>query len=127
MSIAESNSKDRTKYLLDEFDRSLTNLNIPHHISIEDNTDRWWPYGTAPERVTYLAGVRNKALEPLQSPNDKLRLVDNTLFTKVVFLNDIFFSWQGIIRLLATRIDGREDLPSDYDLACAMDFGHSGE
>lgn len=126
ISIAESNSKDGTKLLLSDFDNLLTNLNIPHRITLETNSDRSWPYGTSPERISYLAAVRNKALEPIQSDNESIRLSDAESFTKVVFLNDIYFSWQSIVRLLATRLDGRTDLPSDYDLACAFDYGESG-
>lgn len=126
VSISESNSIDRTKVLLRDFDAALNTLQIPHRITTEDNSDRWWPYGTSPERVTYLAGVRNRALEPLQSSDETVRLSNNTDFTKIVFLNDIYFSWQSIVRLLATRLDGRQDLPPDYDLACAIDYGSSG-
>ena len=127
ISIAESNSKDRTKILLGQFDRLLTQLDIGHRIHTEDNSNRWWPYGTAPERVRYLAEVRNKAMEPIQSPDDALRLPNTADFTKIVFINDIYFSWQSIVRLLATRTDGKDDLPGDYDLACAIDYGNSGE
>lgn len=126
ISIAESNSKDRTKPLLADFDDLLTSLNIPHRITLEVNSDRTWPYGTSPERISYLAGVRNKALEPLQSENENVRLADAQSYTKVIFLNDIYFSWQSIFRLLATRLDGRNDLPPDYDLACAFDYGEAG-
>lgn len=127
MSIAESNSKDRTKSLLADFDIKLTQEQIPHRITLEDNKDREWPYGTSPERISYLAKVRNKALEPLQSESDSLRLEDAHTFTKIVFLNDIYFSWQSIVRLLATRLDGRTDIAPDYDLACSFDYGAGGK
>lgn len=109
-----------------DFDTYLTDINIPHRITMQNNTDRWWPYGTSPERISYLAGVRNKAIEALQSEDDAIRLPDAHTFTKIVFLNDIYFSWQSIVRLLATRLDERTDVPADYDLACAFDYGSSG-
>lgn len=91
------------------------------------NRNRVWPYATSPERIAYLAAVRNKALEPLQSAEMTKRLPDVETFTKVVFLNDVYFSWQSIVRLLATRLDGRTDLAADYDLVCAMDYGTRGK
>jgi len=93
---------------------------------IHDETRRWWPYGTSPQRIGFLSNARNKALEPLQSADETLRLPDYDQFTKVVFVNDVIFTWQAAVRLLATSID---DTPGEdgYDLACGMDFFQSGE
>lgn len=93
---------------------------------MENTGNRWWPYVTSAQRIRYLADVRNKALEPVQSFDDTIRLPDTETFTKIIFLNDIFFSWQSIIRLLATRLDGRDDIAADYDLACGFDYGDGG-
>lgn len=92
----------------------------------EDDDSRSWPYGTAPERIRFLANARKRAMEPMQSENESVRLVDYASYTKVIFLNDVLFTYQSIVRLLATRIDGDPSSPADYDLACAMDFGYSG-
>lgn len=94
---------------------------------MDDDKNRWWPSGTSPERTTYLAGVRNRALEPLQSSDDHVRSPSAGTFTKLIFLNDIIYSWQSIVRLIATRLDERTDLPPEYDLACAMDYDGPGE
>ena len=94
---------------------------------MEDKSDRWWPYGTAPERIQYIADARNTALEPLQSANATVRLDNHYTYSKVIFLNDIIFSYESIVRLIATRLDGDTSLPPDYDLACAMDYGSSGK
>ncbi|KAK4687636.1 alpha-1,3-mannosyltransferase, partial [Tremellales sp. Uapishka_1] len=126
ISIYESNSQDRTRSLLRGFGGTLSNAQIRHQITSEDDGDRWWPYGTAPERIGYLAKARNAALAPLQSHDQHQRLDDYHSYTKIIFLNDVFFSWQSVIRLLATRIDGDPSQPPDYDLACGMDFGWSG-
>ena len=93
----------------------------------DDWANRWWPCETAPERIQYLANARNMAIEPLQSENSTIRLPDYESYDKVLFINDILFSYQGIIRLLATDLEGDESRPPNYDLACAMDFGSSGE
>ncbi|KAK4683508.1 alpha-1,3-mannosyltransferase, partial [Tremellales sp. Uapishka_1] len=126
ISIFESNSKDQTRPMLDKFRMKLVTRGIPHRIVSEDTEERWWPYATSPERIEYLARARNRALEPLQSPDESIRLPDYDSFTKIIFLNDIYYTWQSIIRLLATRLDGDPSMPADYDLACAMDFGSSG-
>ncbi|KAK8844853.1 hypothetical protein IAR55_006703 [Kwoniella newhampshirensis] len=101
-------------------------MGVPHRILCEDDDNRWWPYPTSPERIQYLADARNRVLEPLQSDNATIRLPSYDSYTKVVFLNDIRFTYQSIVRLLATRLDGDASKPGEYDLACGMDFGASG-
>ena len=44
-------------------------------------------YGLKPRRISHLANVRNKALEPLRIPRE-----NGIVFDKIVFLNDIDFS-----------------------------------
>ncbi|BEI84482.1 hypothetical protein CcaverHIS002_0410860 [Cutaneotrichosporon cavernicola] len=124
VSIYESNSVDATPQLLTEFGERLTAAGVAHRI-VSDVTERWWPYSTSPERIRLLADARNRALEPLQSPDAAVRLPDYHSFTKVLFLNDVVFSWDSAIRLLGTSLDG-EDGEDAYDLACGMDFAISG-
>jgi hypothetical protein len=126
ISIVEGNSKDSTKALLGRFEKQLEHQGIAHRIIMEDTKERWWPYNTAPERIGLLAKVRNQALEPIASDNATLRLKDYDTFTKVIFLNDMYYTYQSIVRLLATRLDGDKLQPPNYDLACAMDYGWSG-
>ena len=128
VSIYESNSQDSTKHLLSILDQTLSNIGVEHRIITTDDDKHWWPYSTSAERIVYLANARNIAMRPLQSEDDDVRLADWESYTKVVFLNDIWFLWQDIVRLLATKVgEGDPDEPPDYDLACAMDFGWSGE
>lgn len=116
-----------TKRLLEKFRNTLHTNGIENRIVTENADDRWWPYGTAPERIAYLAEARNRALKPLQSDDATIRLEGYDKFDKVIFLNDILFSWQSIVRLLATRIDGGDvSSPTEYDLACAMDYSAHG-
>lgn len=126
ISIFESNSWDNTKSLLSDFRTTLDARGISHRIVTEDDESRWWPYGTAPERIQFLADARNRAFEPLQSDNATIRLDNHDIFDKIIFLNDIHFTYQSIARLIATRLDGDSTLAPDYDLACAMDFAQSG-
>lgn len=125
VSIFESNSVDTTPQLLKAFGDQLNDAGVQHRI-ISDVTERWWPYGSGPERIGLLADARNRALEPLQSADPDVRHPEYTQFTKVLFLNDIVFSYDAAVRLLATSLDDEEG-EDEYDLACAMDFGVTGE
>ncbi|KAL1405248.1 hypothetical protein Q8F55_008874 [Vanrija albida] len=124
VSIYESNSKDKTPELLASLATRLTHLGVSNRV-ISEKTPRWWAYGTSPERIGFLSAARNKAIEPLQSSDAELRLPDYHEFTKIVFLNDIFFSWQSAVRLLTTSLDGKPG-EDGYDLACGMDFNGAG-
>ena len=123
ISIYESNSVDSTPSLLSSLNNSMASYSIPHRIIAENTGDRWWPYGTAPERIGYLARARNRAMEPIQSDDDRLRLDNWRNYTRIIFLNDVIWTLRDVARLIDTRLDGVEG----YDLACAMDFGSSGE
>ncbi|ORY35322.1 cryptococcal mannosyltransferase 1-domain-containing protein [Naematelia encephala] len=119
VSIFESNSVDSTKPLLSTLNDSLSNLNVNHRIITNDDEARHWPYPQSRERIEYLANARNKAMEPLQSPDPTVRLENWNEYTTVVFLNDAWFSWEDVVRLIATETEDG----GDYDLACGMDFG----
>lgn len=128
VSIYESNSFDGTKPFLHGFNTSLTDLGISHRINMVDkDLDSKWPYGTSPERISFLAKCRNKALEPLQSPDKAVRVPDWMDYTKIIFLNDIRFQWEDIVELILTDTgDGKSNRREGYDLACAMDYGSAG-
>lgn len=126
ISIYESNSFDSTGTLLAEYRELLDHIGIPNRIlPMMRDEGGGWPYSTSPQRIAYLAKMRNKVMEPIQSADPDLRLPDWNEFTKLIFLNDIRFDWKDIVRLIATRVDGKED--EDYDVACAMDFGRFGK
>ena len=61
-----------------------------------------------------------------ESGNDTIRLVDYDTYTKAIFLNDVRFTYQSIVRLHMKRLDGDTSQPGDYDLACTMDSATSG-
>lgn len=130
VSVYESNSWDGTKEFLKRFDNSLTDLGVKHRIvTVDNDPGKHWPYGTSPERIAFLAKCRNKAMEPIQSADDDVRIPDWQDYTKLLFLNDIRFQWQDIVTLIGTKGEGDEkrDGEPDYDLACAMDYGSSGQ
>lgn len=126
ISIYESNSEDSTPELLRNFAQKLTHANIPHRIVTTTDDKRHWSYSTSPERIQYLADARNKAIEPLQSEDEAVRLPDWTDYTRVVFLNDVIYKWEAVVRLIATRLDEDETKAGEYDLACGLDYAISG-
>jgi hypothetical protein len=65
-------------------------------------------------------------MEPIQSTDDDVRIPDWRDYTKVIFLNDIRFKWEDIVKLILTELPGAASEENGYDLACAMDFGSSG-
>ncbi|KAJ7447311.1 capsular associated protein [Mycena galericulata] len=114
VSIYESNSHDRTKELLREFEAQLRRAGVRNSVVLDTDTrrrDGWQSNGH--ERVKYMADMRNKALEPLEKGLDGKR------FNKIIFFNDVYFEWKSILRLLATN-DG------NFDLACGLDFDGIG-
>jgi hypothetical protein len=110
-----------------KFSQKLTHANIPHRFVSETDDKRHWPYSTSQERIQYLADARNKAMEPLQSEDDSVRLPDYNEFTRVVFINDVIYKWESVVRLIATRMDEDESKAGEYDLACGLDFAISGK
>jgi len=54
-----------------------------------------WPYATSPQPIEFLAKLRNKAKEPIQSAGSNTRLPNWRELTKVIFLNDIRLEWDS--------------------------------
>jgi hypothetical protein len=117
ISIYESNSVDNTQQLLAAFDSELAKRHIRHRI-LSEKTHRYW--SNSWERIEFLQGIRNRALEPIASTNEAVRLSDCEKWKdgRVVFLNDIVFEWQDVVKLL----DARTDDGHIFDLICGMDF-----
>ncbi|KAJ7211650.1 capsular associated protein [Mycena pura] len=110
VSIYESNSHDRTKALLREFQGQLSLGGVRNRVLLDTDGQRregWQSNGH--ERVQYMADMRNRALDPLQ---DGLR---GKRFDRIIFFNDVYFDWKSIIRLLATK-------GGDFDLGCGLDY-----
>lgn len=65
------------------------------------------------KRIEYLAEVRNRALRPLET--------SNTLFDKLLYLNDVIFRPVDAAQLLFSTHTVAEG-KADYRAACAVDF-----
>jgi hypothetical protein len=124
--VAESNSLDGTAERLRQWGQKLEANGFRNRIDTRSQEGRWWPYGTSPERIDYLAQARNFALQPLSHNDSSIRLADAASWTKVVFMNDIFFDAASVVRLLASRVDDDASQAGDYDAVCGVDFGWSG-
>ncbi|KAJ1018798.1 hypothetical protein NDA16_004603 [Ustilago loliicola] len=82
-SIYESNSKDRTKQHLSQLQHDFDNRGIQNRVRMLDNTRR-----EDLERIHRLAIIRNEALSPL---GQGIHGLHNRTFSKLIWLNDIFF------------------------------------
>ena len=117
VSIVENgDSKDNTRKYLSEFKDYLNSKDIPNKFVLTHETEdpRNQLNITKKEkkyaRIQYLAALRNRCFDFLyQIPNLDF---DNL---KVINFNDIVFSYEDVIKLLATNSE-------DYDVVCAMDY-----
>jgi hypothetical protein len=115
---------DQTQQLLKELEANLEVLqvkkefvlsNLTHKEEIAAQpTDHGWidtPTGVhALRRIPFLASIRNKVFEPLES-----LAAQGEHFDTVLFLNDVAFNPEDVMRLLDTN-DG------EYAAACSLDF-----
>ena len=117
ISIVENgDSEDNTREYLKEFKGYLdSKLVINKFILTHEIEDpRKKEYLTKKEkkylRIKYLATLRNKCFDLLyQFPNLDFNKI------KIIYLNDIIFNYQDIIKLISTNNE-------DYDVVCAMDY-----
>ena len=95
--------------------RCNSNLLYEEHLSTDNMSRVTLPDGSKRiKRIAYLAGVRNRALEPLNEPS-------NVTYDKVLFLNDVLFNPVDAIQLLfSTNVDRNGE--ASYGAACAVDF-----
>ncbi|KAK7038616.1 cryptococcal mannosyltransferase 1-domain-containing protein [Favolaschia claudopus] len=111
VSVVESNSWDNTAALLEEFDKTLENMEVKRRILTHDSSiPRPESMATAPPRIEFLSAVRNLVMEPL---------VKNGGYTRVIFSNDVFIEAESIVELLDTK-------GGDFDMACGLDLAYWG-
>lgn len=146
VSIYESGSVDGTKTALSGLKDSLQTLGIDHEIRLDTETHALaiekslssstgllhTLYGKELRRIVYLAGVRNRALKPLEVFSregvkfDKLLYLNDVVFSVRIFLHFRFDSErksqltsepkaEDVISLLNTR-------NGNYGAACGLDF-----
>ena len=124
VSIYESGSYDNSKAVLRELDAQLEGLGVKREIVLDDishadeivrqPSGQGWiktPDGeTRMRRIPFLATVRNRVFAPLE------RLVaEGEQFATALFLNDVVFTPEDVLRLLDTN-------GGDYAAACSLDF-----
>ncbi|CAI9633307.1 unnamed protein product [Alternaria burnsii] len=124
VSIYESGSYDDSKAVLGELDTVLEDLQIRRSIQLSETshadeiaqqpTEHGWV--KAPDgrdykrRIPFLASIRNRVLQPLE------RLTaEGEHFDIILFLNDVVFTPQDVLRLLDTN-------GGKYAAACSIDF-----
>ncbi|OSX64461.1 glycosyltransferase family 69 protein [Postia placenta MAD-698-R-SB12] len=111
VSIVESHSSDNTPALLTTLADTLAARGVPHQVLVHDDAAVPKPDDLSfNNRIEFLARTRNRALEPL---------VRTGGYARVLFSNDVLVEPESVLELLDTH-DG------EYDMACAMDFGHFG-
>ena len=115
-----------------KFKDELVELGVGNEVVTKGGTRGRWDLNS-PMRISNMAGIRNKVLEPLHIKGNQ----DGRGFEKVGFFNNVYFDWSvplplpallgcdtnsgigSIVHLIKTK-DG------DYDLACALDFDGVG-
>ena len=116
ISIVENgDSTDKTRDYLIHFQKYLNETNIKNKFFITHEIEDPRKNATNKKdrdysRIKFITDLRNKCLEFLyQIPNLDF---DNT---KIIYFNDIVFSYEDVIKLLSTNKE-------DYDAVCAMDY-----
>lgn len=124
VSIYESGSWDSTKEALALLDGELARRGVARHVETSSQLhsemiERGWQgeegwvdtaAGKQMRRIPFLAKLRNKTLR------DLLELHANgTRFDKVLFLNDVIFTPDDVLKLLDTN-------NGEYAAACSLDF-----
>jgi hypothetical protein len=124
VSTYESGSYADTKDALRELDLTLEDLHVQKSIVLSDISHadeiaqqpagHGWvkaPSGeTQLRRIPFLASVRNRVFE---SPETLVALGEQ--FDTILFLNDVVFTAEDVLRLLDTN-------SGDYAAACSLDF-----
>ncbi|KAF2666517.1 hypothetical protein BT63DRAFT_426973 [Microthyrium microscopicum] len=124
LSIYENDSGDGVKNALHELSavvKCRSNI-ISGHIDLDKFPRiQILPNDSRIKRLSYLAQVRNHAIEPIEYTNATTSTSTITKFDKLLFLNDVVFSPRDAADLLfATGVSttGR----TTYHAACAMDY-----
>jgi hypothetical protein len=129
VSIYESGSYDDSKGALNELDTALEGLHVKRSIQLSDTShadeiaqqpkEHGWIKASDGEtymrRIPFLTTVRNRVFEPLERLAAK-----GEHFDTILFLNDVVFTPEDVLRLLATN-------GGHYAAACSIDFAKPPE
>jgi hypothetical protein len=106
VSILENgDSKDNTAKKLNEFKSELNEMNVQNLIITERIINK-----KSFNRIGFLQRIRNKVIEPMLK---RLNWKPDEFL--IIFINDIIYKWQDIIKLIMTN-------EMQYDMACGLDI-----
>jgi len=115
LSIAENDSRDETRAILHSYERELIRHNISYRLRTDDNLrsknrgeNMDMPWLSVSDRMNYMAGVRNLALEPLYN--------STVIWKRIIFFNDVIWDWRTVMALLQT----------EGEVVCTLDLDGSG-
>ncbi|PVU94167.1 hypothetical protein BB559_003067 [Furculomyces boomerangus] len=109
-SLYENGSDDSSKYILSMFKITLDKLGIRNTVVVDGEKKP-----KSVHRIEYLAKIRNKALEPLETESSNGHKYD-----KIVFMNDVVFCRNDILELLY------QSEHQQSDMTCPLDFDTGG-
>ncbi|EPE30110.1 hypothetical protein GLAREA_12833 [Glarea lozoyensis ATCC 20868] len=131
ISILESCSWDGSKDALRELDLQLEELGVQRSIELLESTHKddiertpkpgeegwiWTKRGRKElRRIPYLAGMRNQLMKKLNDLAEDSKERKGQRFERVLWLNDVVFTTEDVITLIATR-------NGNYAAACSLDF-----
>ena len=111
VSIVENgDSKDKTRDYLIEYQHYLNESNVINEINIDHEVCKPNESFTVSTRIDFLSRLRNRAFKLIYKTKNF-----DYLNTKIIYINDIIYTYEDIVKLLATNNE-------DYDSVCAMDF-----
>ncbi|PVU91425.1 hypothetical protein BB559_004157 [Furculomyces boomerangus] len=109
-SLYENGSGDSSKYILSMFKVTLDKLGIRNIVSVDREQKP-----KSVHRIEYLAKLRNKAIEPLETES-----LNGRKYDKIVFMNDVVFCRNDILELLY------QSEHQQSDMTCPLDFDTGG-
>ncbi|KAF3907057.1 hypothetical protein AA313_de0209949 [Arthrobotrys entomopaga] len=109
LSLTENDSEDNTASMLLHYARTLTKMNVPHSLNITRELRGYpsnMPWHDIPHRMSYMANLRNGALQPLYE--------NPTPFRSLILMNDVVFHHTDILKLIIAS--------DDKTMACSLDM-----
>ncbi|KAJ6259690.1 hypothetical protein Dda_5328 [Drechslerella dactyloides] len=109
LSLTENDSEDNTASMLLHFGRVLTKKGIPHSLNITRELRGYpsnMPWHDIPHRMSYMANLRNGALQPLYE--------NPTPFQTLVLLNDVVYHHTDVLKLIIAS--------KSKTMACSIDM-----
>ncbi|EWC47692.1 hypothetical protein DRE_02892 [Drechslerella stenobrocha 248] len=109
LSLTENDSEDNTASILLHYARELTKMGVPHSLNITRELRGYpsnMPWRDIPHRMSYMANLRNGALQPLYGIT--------TPFRSVVLMNDVVFHHTDVLKLIIAS--------KGNTMACSVDM-----